>query len=327
MAPSDVLNCRRRLHLLMSGPQPTPKLVRRACPLCEQEDTEPFMNKGALRLVRCRRCSMTYANPVEPELASGKFYDRLGVPFYLSPDKLESDYAPVRFERELRLFRPYCPKGAVLDVGCSTGAFLFQLKSRYPGDYSVIGTDVAGAALDYAESRGIEVVRESFLNVAIGERRFEAVTFWAVMEHLVQPKQFLHKAASILKPGGYCFVLVPNLRSLAVRALGARYRYVMPDHVNYFSAATLKQFVATQPAFEIVRLGSSHFNPLVILKDLRGGTERVADEERARLLKRTTAYKENPLLRPVKWVYSVVERMLGRLKLADNLVVVLKKKF
>jgi len=270
---------------------------------------------------------MIYASPVEPELASGKFYDRLGVPFYLSADKLESDYAPVRFERELRLFRSYCPAGAVLDVGCSTGAFLFQLKNRYLRDYAVTGTDVAGAALDHAESRGVEVVRESFLNGDFRERRFDAVTFWAVMEHLVEPKRFLHKAALVLKPGGYCFVLVPNLRSLAVRVLGVRYRYIMPDHVNYFTAATLQQFVATEPAFEIIQIGSSHFNPVVLLKDIRGGMERVADEERARLLKRTTAYKQNLLLRPAKWAYSGVEWLLTRLKLADNLFVVLRKRF
>ena len=269
---------------------------------------------------------MVYANPVEPQLASGAFYDRLSVPFYLSPDKLEGDYAPVRFERELRLFRAYCPSGAVLDVGCSTGAFLFQLKSRYAGDYTVTGTDVAGAALDYAGSRGIEVIREPFLNFAFGEQRFDAVTFWAVIEHLVRPKHFLRKAATVLKPGGCCFILVPNLKSLAVRVLGARYRYIMPDHVNYFTAATLKQFAASEPAFEIIRLGSSHFNPLVILKDFRAGTARVPDEERARLLKRTTAYKQNPLLRPLKWAYSGVEHMLGELGLADNLFAVLRKR-
>jgi len=269
---------------------------------------------------------MIYADPVEPELATGKFYDRLGASFYLSPDKLESDYAPVRFERELRLFRAHCQSGAVLDVGCSTGAFLYQLKAQFPGVYTVTGTDVAGAALDYAESRGIEVIREPFLDFDFGNRRFDAVTFWAVIEHVVQPRRFLCKAAALLKPGGHGFILVPNMKSLAVRLLGAKYRYLMPDHVNYFAADTLKRFAAMEPAFEITRLGSSHFNPMVILKDFRGSVERVADEERARLLKRTTAYKQSPVLKPVKWVYSGAERLLGAMGLADNLFIVLRKK-
>ena len=82
---------------------------------------------------------MIYADPVEKSLETGEFYDRLARPFYLSPDKLDSDYSPVRFARELKLFRRFCPRGRVLDVGCSTGAFLYQLKTRFPADYEVAG--------------------------------------------------------------------------------------------------------------------------------------------------------------------------------------------
>jgi SAM-dependent methyltransferase len=310
----------------MADPRPSSEFVRRSCPLCGQDAATPLLKKGALHLVRCRNCLMTYANPVEAELASGAYYDRISLPFYLSPDKLQSDYAPVRFERELRLFRAYCRSGPVLDVGCSTGAFLFQLKARFPADYRLAGMDVAGAALDHAESRGIEAIRASFPDGDYGSRHFEAITFWAVLEHVVQPGRFLSQAAAILRPGGYCFILVPNMNSLASRILGAKYRYIMPDHLNYFTAETLTGLAATQPAFERVRLSQSHFNPLVILKDLRSRTEPVPREERARLLRRTTALKQHSLLRPVKWIYAGVERTLAAMGLADNLVMVLRRK-
>lgn len=310
----------------MSVVDPKPEGIRRVCPVCSGNDSTPFLMKEALTLVQCSRCSMVYANPVEPELASGRFYDRLGVPFYLSPDKLGGDYAPVRFQRELRLFRRHCTGGAVLDVGCSTGAFLFQLRDRFPEDYSVTGTDVAGAALDHAASRGIEVVRTPFLEGSFGGRQFDAITFWAVMEHLVEPARFLAHAVSLLKPGGFCFLLVPNLKSLAVRVLGGKYRYIMPDHVNYFTAATLQKFAGLEPALEMVQASSSHFNPLVILKDLRGGAGRVADKERSRLLRRTNALKRNPWLAPLRWGYSAIEGTLAPAGLADNLFIVLRKR-
>lgn len=294
--------------------------------MCEQQETRSFLRKGDLQLVQCIACGMVYANPVTNEFASGQFYDRLGQPFYLCPDKLESDYAPVRFERELRLFQRHCLGGRVLDVGCSTGAFLYQLRSRYPGTYSVVGMDVTGAALDYAESKGIEVLRGSFLEHDFGGERFDAITYWAVIEHLVAPKRFYRRAASLLKPEGCCFILVPNLTSLAVRLLGAKYRYIMPDHVNYFTSRTLATFTRSEPGMVPVASGSSHFNPLVILKDLRGGKNRVADADRARLLRRTTAYKMNPLLAPAKWLYRVMEQALGAMRLADNIYVVLRKR-
>ena len=108
---------------------------------------------------------MAFANPIDEVWATGEFYDQLAGPFYLSPDKLESDYSPVRFVRELKLFRRFCREGNVLDVGCSTGAFLYQLTTQFSGRYKVTGVDVAGPALDYAAQKGIRVLREPFLDI------------------------------------------------------------------------------------------------------------------------------------------------------------------
>lgn len=270
---------------------------------------------------------MIYANPIGQDFASGEFYDRLSAPFYLSPEKLESDYAPVRFDREFKIFRKFCTRGSVLDVGCSTGAFLHHLRRRFPGDYETTGTDVAAGALDHAESRGTPVIRASFPEWNPGARRFDAVTFWAVIEHLAHPRAFLQKAASVLQPGGYCFILVPNMESLAVRLLGSKYRYIMPDHLNYFTARTLDACIRDATDLRPVRITSTHFNPVVIWKDFRSQADRVPDSERARLLARTTAWKQNPVFKPLHWGYFAVEQTLARCRLADNLVMVARKPY
>jgi 2-polyprenyl-3-methyl-5-hydroxy-6-metoxy-1,4-benzoquinol methylase len=301
-------------------------LLKRVCPVCESAAFREVLIKENLRLVRCTNCSMVYTNPIDEGWATGLYYDNLAVPFYLSPNKVESDYAPVRFARELEIFRRFCKLGSVLDVGCSTGAFLFQLKSKFPGDYNVLGVDVAGPALEYAAQKGVPVLRESFLTRNFGQQRFSAVTFWAVMEHLANPRQFLFKAASILESDGFLFLLVPNFRSLATRLLDGKYRYIFPQHVNYFTLSTLKQFVANASDLRIVRTCSTHFNPIVIWQDWRGGGDFVSDDARASLLKRTTAYKQNPILRPIKLGLGALEAGLGYLNLADNIVLVLQRR-
>ena len=269
---------------------------------------------------------MLFANPVEAQLVGGEFYVQRAAPYYLSPDKLESDYAPVRFQRELKLLRRYCRHGAVLDVGCSTGAFLYQLGQRYGSEYERLGTDVVEPALDYAGSRGVPVLRGSFLDHDFAGRRFDAVTFWAVLEHLNEPRRFLAKAASLLAPGGHCFVLVPNMNSLAVRLLGKRYRYITPEHVNYFTAATLKRMGVREPHLKLIEMKSTHFNPVVIWQDWRQQRNAVPDAERASLLKRTISWKSKPLLAPVRFAYQAIEGFLGRLRLADNLVAILQRR-
>ena len=145
----------------------------------------------------------------------------------------------------------------------------------------------------------------------------------AVLEHLAEPKQFLEKAWTLLKPQGLCFVLVPNLESLAARVLGGRYRYFYPQHLNYFSRTTLARIV--QDRFGVIEMRSTHFNPIALWQDWRGGGAEVSNRERAELLQRTTAYKQNPWLAPAKLFYRLVESALGRLRLADNLAAVLRK--
>ena len=297
---------------------------RRPCPVCGQESADSLWEKGSSLIVRCRGCSMVYVERVPEEFASGSFYERRL--FYLSPDKLESDYAPVRFERELRIFRKWRRTGAVLDVGCSTGGFLHQLQTRYPADYEVLGTDVTSMAVDYAESRGVPVSREPFLESDFGGKHFDAVTFWAVIEHVLNPRMFLDKAAQLLRPGGHCFILVPNLQSLAVRLLGLNYRYIMPEHINYFTACTLRTLALGQGSFDVLESRSTHFNPVVIWQDFWSSRQEVPDEVRGGLLKRTTAWKENPLLKPAKIPYRGLEQILGAMKLADNILIILRSK-
>ncbi|MFN7141835.1 MAG: class I SAM-dependent methyltransferase, partial [Limisphaerales bacterium] len=244
---------------------------------------------------------------------------------YLSEDKLKSDYASVRFERELRILRRHCTRGKILDVGCSTGAFLYQVKERWAEAYDVMGTDICAPALRYAKEQGIQVVEHSFLEHDFGKERFDAITFWAVIEHLLEPKAFLAKAMELLKPNAHCFILVPNMNSLAIRILGNRYRYIFPQHVNYFSPITLSQFVSGE-RWSVVEEGSCHFNPIVIWQDRKNdGANFISDNERVTLLKRTTSYKQNPLLTPVKVAYRVSEKLLGAARLADNIYIVLQK--
>jgi len=296
--------------------------LNRPCPVCQEPQAEPFLKKNGLCLLRCRRCSMIYANPVAAEMASGAFYDRVGSE-YLSPEKLESDYSDVRFERELRLFRSHCSSGAVLDVGCSSGAFLFQLKKRFPEDYQILGTDASGPPLDYAVKMNVPVIKENFLTHSF-QQSFDAVAFWAVIEHLFEPQLFLKKASAILKPGGLCFILVPNMHSMAARLLGANYRYIYPEHLNYFTPATLRKFAGRE--FAVVDLKSSHFNPVVIWQDFRRGGGEVPREKRYELLKRTTAYKQSRWMAPARAGYRLIEKVLGKMLMADNLVIIGRKK-
>jgi SAM-dependent methyltransferase len=212
----------------------------------------------------------------------------------------------------------------VLDVGCSTGGFLHQLHRRFPGDYTLLGTDVSREPLEYAERQGVATWHGDFLQIPRPPGGYAAITFWAVLEHLAEPARFLDHAAHLLANEGRCFVLVPNCESLAFRLLGARYRYVLPEHLNYFRRASLLRLAGRR--FEVLEATSTHFNPVVLLKDAWRGPRPVPRDERVALLKQTTRWKESQWLIPLQWGYRSAEALLRQLDLADNLCLVLTPK-
>ena len=298
-------------------------LVERCCPVCGSTVNSPAMQKQELRIVRCAQCEMMFASPVSRTYATGQYYDHEGAGYYLSDAKLQSDYSPVRFTRELALFRRHSRSGAVLDVGCSTGAFLYQLGRRWPGEYELVGTDVSGPAVNHARDKGLHVAAGDFMTLDFGQH-FAAVTLWAVLEHLLDPGAFVRRAESLLEPGGYCFVLVPNAGSLAHRLLGAKYRYVCAQHLNYFRAEHLVRLAGR--GLEVLECRTMHFNPLVLWQDLRRPMGEVPDAERAGLLQRTNAMKQSRWLGPARVAYRLGEQLLAAFRLADNLVLVLQKR-
>jgi 2-polyprenyl-3-methyl-5-hydroxy-6-metoxy-1,4-benzoquinol methylase len=298
-------------------------LIERRCPVCGSTVNSPAMSKQDLRLVRCVQCEMVFASPVPGRFATGQYYDHEGAGYYLSEAKLQSDFSPVRFTRESALFRRYCRSGAVLDVGCSTGGFLYQVCRRWPGEYELVGTDVSGPAVNHARDKGLHVAAGDFMTLDFGQH-FAAITLWAVLEHLLDPGAFLRRAESLLQPGGYCFVLVPNFGSLAHRLLGAKYRYVCAQHLNYFRSEHLVRLAG--PGFELLEVRATHFNPLVLWQDWQRPMGEVPDAERAGLLQRTNAMKQSRWMGPARVAYRLGEQLLAAFHLADNLVVVLQKR-
>ena len=95
--------------------------------------------------------------------------------------------------------------------------------------------------------------------------------------------------------------------------------------MKYFSVSTLGR-LGERAGFEVVATRYTHFNPVVIWQDWRGEGREVSNAERGELLKQTTALKQKPWMKPVKLLYGLTEKVLSILGLADNVVVVLRKK-
>ncbi|MDD5774018.1 MAG: class I SAM-dependent methyltransferase [bacterium] len=136
----------------------------------------------------------------------------------------------------------------ILDVGCGTGMLLKYLYKK--GIKGLSGTEI-----DPSQSTDkIPIFNGDFLNFKTQER-FDFILFNNILEHVINPQEFLKKARNILKDSGYIRVQVPNDLSYtqhkAVSSLGKGkfYFFCPPEHINYFDFASMEKM-----------LRANHFN-------------------------------------------------------------------
>ena len=66
----------------------------------------------------------------------------------------------------------------------------------------------------------------------------------AFLEHEMHPLETLRAAARVLRPDGRLILKMPNYASINRRVRGARWcGFRFPDHVNYFTPASLRAMV------------------------------------------------------------------------------------
>jgi len=121
----------------------------------------------------------------------------------------------------------------LLDIGCGSGIFV---KLAREAGFDAHGLDMAQRAISEGRDAGIDQLfcsTEEELRQT-GER-FDIVTMFHTLEHVIDPFQYLKRVRGLLKKPGSLIVQVPNRGSLQARVYGARwYGLDCPRHVcNY----------------------------------------------------------------------------------------------
>ncbi|MDP1864709.1 MAG: class I SAM-dependent methyltransferase [Thiobacillus sp.] len=107
---------------------------------------------------------------------------------------------------------------SVLEVGCASGVqtryFKEQLGCRVTG--IEIDPQAAEDARPYCDQLIIGNIENINLDQAIGDERFDAITFADVLEHLYFPVVALKKVRPFLKEGGHLIASIPNIAHAAI---------------------------------------------------------------------------------------------------------------
>ena len=138
-----------------------------------------------------------------------------------------------------RLTKAMGGTGRLLDVGCSTGAFMVAARDR---GWTVEGLEVGRASAEYARgSYGLKVTEGSLYDEA-PDAPYDAIAFLEVIEHLPAPIAALRRLRSWLRPGGRLLLTTPNFDSLFRRVHGAKWWVINceDEHIVLFNPTTIE---------------------------------------------------------------------------------------
>ncbi|HLH47246.1 MAG TPA: class I SAM-dependent methyltransferase, partial [Acidimicrobiales bacterium] len=141
----------------------------------------------------------------------------------------------------------------VLDVGCSTGYLAKVLTERGCRVSGVeLDPEAAEAARAHCEAVLVADLDRDDLAALAFEHPFDVIVFADILEHLRDPVRTLRASASLLRPGGYVVVSIPNVGHGSVRLALAAGRFDYRDaglldrtHLRFFTRETLADLLST----------------------------------------------------------------------------------
>ncbi len=230
-------------------------MVRLTCNLCQTANVHFVTSKlrrGKGTIYRCHSCEYeflvkesvrdqksfyenNYWQSVGPSLAKESSYDEI----------FES-YVPFQNNR-LSTISPFLKdQTSVIEIGCSTGHFLFHLKDFVKRG---VGVDFDKKALDYCEKKTGYQVISGGLEAAVSELQgetFDVLCCFQVLEHVEDLAAFLNGIKALVKPNGIVYIEVPNLKDPLLTLYDVpdyQKFYYHEDHVHYFSIKSLQKLL------------------------------------------------------------------------------------
>ena len=157
-------------------------------------------------------------------------------------------------------------EGTLLEVGCSSGFLLRDLKREFP-NAEIVGADIALGALERLGKTldGVPLVQMDLLQCDFRPAQFDAVVAINVLEHIEDDLRAIAAMARLLKPGGMLILEVPQGPSI--------YDYY-DAQLRHFRRFTREELIAKITSAELRMewsgfLGFVPYAPFWIVKKLR----------------------------------------------------------
>jgi 2-polyprenyl-3-methyl-5-hydroxy-6-metoxy-1,4-benzoquinol methylase len=237
------------------------ELRSETCPVCAAAVNEwrtKTSGDGTYRIDRCRSCGFAFVNPRPSLRFLTEYYASFGhrreVAAGEGAPTLERVLAQEQFEPNSTLdarrlvgtvkqLRQGYEGTRFFDVGCGYGFFS---KEALRAGFDVVALELAeNERRIAARMTGLDPVAIPFEQYEAAPSSISAILMSQILEHAQDVNGWLAKTHRLLQAHGILAIALPNFGSAFRRILQENDPYVTPpEHLNYFSAASLSALLA-----------------------------------------------------------------------------------
>ena len=227
-----------------------------ACPLCGGHEFAPVCRAAGHPVVCCIGCRLHLLDPQPSDAELAEIYHPHYSFFGADPGAAAcvGRVKQATADHYLGLLAAAgVAGGSLLEVGCGDGDFLLQAVRR---NFAVEGIDYSPHSCAKAQAKVGAAARVHCGEIGVlADRResYDLCVACDVIEHVRQPAAFLQTVHGLLRPGGWAFLVTPDLDSLAAKLMRSHWLEFKAEHMYYYTRRTLRRQLE-QAGFTDIRL-------------------------------------------------------------------------
>lgn len=240
--------------------------MKDCCPICNSTEKKEiglpktntisakFINKE-YKVMQCTNCQLYYIFP-QIDFSNSQWADLYNSEYFANQSnwlvKRRKKELSSRFNTAEELVKKNDNKLRYLDVGAGEGKGLLEALNR---GWEAAGIDIVDNRLQDAKLPQIKFIKSNLIDSDLPENHFDFIYVDSVVEHVLNPFEYLTKIKNLLRDGGIIYVGVPNedclfnsVRRLAFNLTGKKNEsekikpFETPYHVIGFNTNSLQYF-------------------------------------------------------------------------------------
>jgi len=264
------------------------KVTNIKCRVCQSNEIEymfkSFNTHGrkivnqdeVFELCRCNNCGLVFLNNMKIDDA---YYEKYyTTDYYLDEKNIKGVLSNIiriisvfSVKRKIKIIDKSLgdrdEKISILDVGCGSGDFLLKLDSK---KFEKFGCEISKEGYEICVKKGLDVFNRDLEGLNLGEKKFDVITLWHVLEHIGNPVPIFNKINCILKDDGVLVIQTPNTEGLGFK-IGGKYWFHLdsPRHLALYNEKCFKK-LCEESGFKLISTRNEFYDyPLDLFWSIR----------------------------------------------------------